>query len=287
VDFESEALSTTDVKVTDQGTIYALMRSRFKNRAITNKHINYSYKVFLMNKDDFRSNPIDLPGDLTALHCRMVLRPEGIRCAGFHVQPEQTIKETSGTFVVDMDADLVPTGEMSIQPYPQPLEEQIMLTELLQRPDGGSFLVGGSWERSQEKVTERMLVVRSLDATRAVEWEQRIPRRLISEHFEDYGFRALQHNNRLIVCFPDDEDNLDLYRSGEEPKRKSSRDRIVISAAFDVDGKPTYARLGGGRNGDSFGAFDITDGHGAWFGYSSDMRDKKNILSGFGIIRME
>ena len=275
------------LNVTDQGAIYALMRSRFKNRAITNKHVNYSYKAFLMNKDDFRSNPVDLPGDLTALHCRMVLRPDGIRCAGYHVQPEQTIKETAGAFVVDMDAELVATGEAVIHRYPQPLGEQIILTELRSKPDGGCFLVGGSWDQDQKKVTERMLVVHSMDATGAVEWERRIPRRLVSEHFEEYGFRALQHNNRLIVCFPDDEENLTLYRSGMEPKRKASRDRIIITAAFDPDGKPTYTQLGGGRNGGNLSVFNITDGHGAWFGPSSNRRGEKNWELGFGIFRME
>jgi hypothetical protein len=239
--FESDKMGTAGMEVNNNGTVYALMSSRFKNRAITNKAINYSFSLFMMTSEAMESQPLDLPTDLTAFRAMLVLNGNAPRVGGFFMEPQQTVKETAGYFLADFDMDLQQPMQMRTQKFAAPLEYQLMQTDLVQRADGGCYLIGGSWEIQGVLVEERLLVTISMDASGATEWNTSIPRRLKTNAvLADFGYRALLVQERLVLLFPDDEDNLPLYQAGMPPKLTKGTKRMLFSVGFTEDGKPTY-----------------------------------------------
>ncbi|HQW07229.1 MAG: hypothetical protein IPH05_09130 [Flavobacteriales bacterium] len=242
IPYESDKIVTAGVEVNNNGIVYALMTSKFKNRPITNKEINYSYELVGMSGETMVSKPIEFPEGYTALKANLVLNGDAPRVGGFFVEPDQSIKETAGHFILDLDEQLAGVGELVTHRYPSPLDYQLMRTDLLQRADGGCYLIGGSWEVSATAIQEKLLVVNSISADGTNEWTTRIPRRLkTNDIYEDHGYMTMLTKDKLMVLMPDDEDNLPRYRSGEEPKLMTATKRVLITVGFSDTGKAEFA----------------------------------------------
>lgn len=239
IPFDAEKIVTAALEFSNEGTVYALMRSRFKNRPITNHNVNYSFELYQMNESGMVSRPVDLPSGNAALNARISLRKDGPVVLGFMVTPDETTEKTSGVFADVFPADLSTGGDVHMSRFNTPLEYQLTRWDLLERAEGGYYIVGGSWETTAF-LDERLLVAVALDASLEYEWHKALSRNQRSMINENYGFWTGVTKDHLTICFPDDLDNLQRYRTGERPKR-SGRSRTVLRWDLDGDGSGSFS----------------------------------------------
>lgn len=241
IETESGKVYAHGWEVNNSGTVYSLMGGKFKNRSTTNKPINYSFSLFMMTSEGMGSQPLDMPIDLSAQHPKLVLNGDAPRVGGFFMEPRNSEREVGGHFLADFDVDLQQPIQMRTQKFEPPMEYQLMRSNLLQRADGGCFLVGAFWEHTQVGNYERLLLAISMDAFGATEWTTSVPRHLKpSNIYVDYEHRALLAQDRLLLLFPDTEDNLPLYQAGMEPELKKGIKHVYLAAGFNEEGAPSY-----------------------------------------------
>jgi hypothetical protein len=237
--FEADKIATVNAVVSDQGTVYSLMRSRFKNRPITNHNVNYSHELYRFTAESMTSQPVQLAGSAAALTASLMIRDQGPAVLGAFVDPEETTTETTGVFGCAFDPELRVPTPAQMNRFRQPLPYQLTNWRLLKRPSGGAYFVGGSWEVSTH-VDERILLAMALDEELRSSWLTSVPRKLRSSYYESYGYRAQLVKDHLMLFFPDGDENLERYRRGQEVELMKDRKRILVRMDLDEQGAPSY-----------------------------------------------
>lgn len=243
--FESDMLATEDVVVDNDGVIHALMRAHFKDRPITNSKVNFGFEVFRFENGEQRSRPVSLPHGYSAITARMCTGTEGLRIAGFFVEPVATTDGTAGYFVVDHDPSLEGAGPVAMtEPLGFKLEHLVSNTQLLMRSDGGCYLTANEWftHFQSPDVREVSISVIAIDRSLGREWMRHVPRDLHTAGYPD-NCTPVVVNDELLVFFPDDIKNLDRYRAGDAPKRKDGGERVTLVGRFNKTGEPSYFQM--------------------------------------------
>lgn len=243
IPFQADRIGTYGVKVSDQGIVYALMRSRFANRAIKNKSVNFSFELFGLAQEGMAAQPVDLPGGMAALSAGLAMQQGRPVVAGFHVEPHHTTKETAGYFVSTFDPALGAAPETRTQAFPQVLDERVWDLELIKRQDGGLYLSGGAQQQVTNRIWDHFIATVAMDKTGAHEWDVVVPRRVYNIEYGEMGYAAMEGKDHLVLVFREPPQNLERYLNGEEPKAVMTWNRVTVCAAIDGQGRIHYREL--------------------------------------------
>ena len=244
--FDSEKISTSGVSVSDDGLVYALMGARFKNKAITNKEVNYEFQLFGMSKEGMASQTIDLEGSNDVLTCGLVLR-NGTRptVGGFYVESGSSTEVTAGYFMCDVDPGMEAVPIPRNYLFRTPVEERMYGARLFAKRDGSVFLTGNSRVSNGTSASESNLFATFFDASLVEEWNTLVPKTLItSKTDEDYSYRTFFGNDQLLLMVPELDENIIAHQQKGELKkiRKGADVRMVVG--FSDAGVPTFAKFG-------------------------------------------
>lgn len=244
--FDSEKISTTRVRVSDQGVVYALMNAGFKNKRITSKAVNYAYQVFGMGEQGMASQMIEPGAGLNVVTCDLVLRKGTTPViGGFHVEEGASTEITKGYFMGGIDPALEQAPVIRTTPFTREVDERMVKTQMYTRSDGGTFLTGISRNSGGTSMSESYLFAASFDQAGEQEWGTLVPRALVaSKSDEDAGYRSFCAKDKLMLLVPDQEENLANYKSRGELKKVRKGPYIPLVIGFSSSGEPSYAQFG-------------------------------------------
>ncbi len=229
-------------EVNNSGTVYSLMYGMFKER--TPESSGYTFSLFMLTSEGISSQLLDMPIGLAAYLPKLVLSGGAPRVGGFFMERQEKEWKYAGYYLAKFDVDLKRPMQLQTQKFEAPLDYRLDRSDLLQRADGGCFLVGAFWEDTQTGRLERLLLAISMDDAGSPEWKTSIPRHLkASNDYVDYNHRALLAKDRLFLLFPDAEENLSLYQAGMDPKVTKGVFRIehaFFAVSFTEEGTPSY-----------------------------------------------
>jgi hypothetical protein len=244
--FDSEKIATVGVSVSDDGVVYALMRARFKNKAITSKEVNVENRLFGMSKDGMASQTITLEGGNDILNCNLMLRNGTLpTVGGFYVERGISTEVTAGYFMCAVDPSMEATPSPRNYPFRTAVNERMVGPRMFAKRDGSVHLTGSGYLLKGLSVSQSYLFAALFDASLEEEWSTVIPLTLTtSKTDEDYGYRAFFGNDQLLLMVPDLEENIVLHQQKGELKkiRKGTDARMMI--AFSDSGEPTFSKFG-------------------------------------------
>lgn len=244
VPFQADRIGTHGVEVSDQGVVYALLRSIFENRrAITNTSVNFSFELFGLTKDGMASQPVELPERKAVLSAGLAMEDGRPMVAGFYVEPHHTTKETAGYFVSSMDPGLSGAARTRTQAFGTTLDERIWDMMLIKRQNGGYYLTGGGQQQVTDRIWDHFIQAVAVDRTGAHEWDTFIPRRVYNTDYREMGYHAVEGAGHLMLLFREPGKNFERYLSGEELKAVVTHDRVTVCATLDRNGQVHYQKL--------------------------------------------
>ena len=246
IGFDSEKIATAGVSVSDDGVVYALMRARFKNKAITSKEVNVENRLFGMSKDGMASQTITLEGGNDILYSNLVLR-NGTQptVGGFYVERGGSTEVTAGYFMCAVDPSMEATPSPQSYPFRTAVNERLVGARMFAKRDGSVHLAGCGQLRQGMSMSQSYLFAALFDASLNEQWSTLIPLTLTtSKTDEDYGFRSFFGNDQLLLMVPDLEENIAIHQQKGELKKIRKGTDVRMMVAISDTGEPTFSKFG-------------------------------------------
>lgn len=243
VSVEAEKVATLDLAITNAAEVYALMRSRFKNRPISGHAVNYSFEMFRMDGMNMLSQPIDLPNELKATTARMLMVPDGLICGGFFVEESRSAKVTAGWYTAIFDRGLINKAKVTVAKSPDELKDGINVTSFMRSKDGGYYLVGEKFNPilGRTHFVEGPVSAVAFDGYGVQKWAHIVNRSSESYYLDKFGFTAIPSDAGLELLFVDTPDNLERLQRGEKTRKNTIHSSTrIMREHISHDGEVTF-----------------------------------------------
>ena len=238
--FAKDRIDMKDVKVSDQGSVFALMKEKTEKSNFTKKTANFTYRLYRFNGGEPMSQAVVLPASMTPSAVVLSMTESGPRMAGFFVVAETSTDDAVGYFIADYDPDLskaTPTAD--VFRFEQPVTDNLWSSGITPSPTGGSYLTAMTDKGGNNIVTS--FIVIALGRDRSLLWKTEVPRNF-NPHDDPGGFTPAIVEGRMHLLFTDEKANLPRYQNGEQLK-SASKGEITMVASFDEQGRPGYEEL--------------------------------------------
>ncbi|HRF81422.1 MAG TPA: hypothetical protein PL070_15200 [Flavobacteriales bacterium] len=195
-------------------------------------------RLFQLNEQGVREVDVRLPSGLSPENMAMCSMSDGVVIGGYSTRGKGGRREPPSTFLGRVDANSASFELLMENELAEPISGWIPQIELLQKNNGGYYLVGAV--ATLREVNS--IHVQSISSSSNSEWQWVIPRKH-GNLSDRYDFKAYSNSDKLSVVFEETAKNFERLSIGEPVAFRSEISSLLLCRAdFSDEGRPTYVK---------------------------------------------